>query len=319
MTATVTIVHPKHKPWQERLRRWLPALYERVVVANNRRKDARYFRRQGDLFDRLASLAGRPSHVEIETINRCNNTCAFCPVNRLVDPRPLTRMDDGLFRSIIDQLAVWRYAGVVNLFSNNEPFLDRRICDFASYARDRLPGAFLQVISNGTALDVQRVERILPELSRLIVNNYGRAPALNPSIAAIVAHLDAWRPELAGRTVVGLRLLDELKANRAGHAPNRSPRPTRFRSRCAYPFFQMVIRPDGKISLCCNDALGDMTLGDVSRRPLQEAWNSSERRAVQTAMLKGRDAIPLCAGCDNLSWAKPRRIAAAAATGKFTE
>ena len=26
--------------------------------------------------------------VEIETISRCNNTCAFCPVNRHVDPPP---------------------------------------------------------------------------------------------------------------------------------------------------------------------------------------------------------------------------------------
>ena len=319
MSATVTIVHPKPKPWQERLRRWLPALYERVVVANNRRKDARYLRRQGDLFERLAPLAGRPSHVEIETINRCNNTCAFCPVNRLVDPRPLARMDEALFRSIIDQLAAWNYGGVVNLFSNNEPFLDRRLCAFADYARDRLPGAFLQVISNGTALDVPRVERILPRLSRLIVNNYGGELALNPNIAEIVAHLDARRPELAGRMVVGLRLLDEFKTNRAGTAPNRSRRPAHFRSRCAYPFFQMVIRPDGKVSLCCNDALGQMTIGDVGHQPLPEAWASPERRAVHAAMLKGRDAIPLCAGCDNLSWAKPRRIAAALATGKFTE
>lgn len=303
MTATVTIVHPKHRPWQERLRHWLPAFYERAVLANNR------------------------------------------------------RMDEGLFRSIIDQLVAWNHTGVVNLFSNNEPFLDRRICDFADYARDKLPGAFLQVISNGAALDVPRVERILPKLSRLIVNNYSRTPALNPNIAAIVAHLDARRPELAGRMVVGLRLLDEFKTNRAGNAPNRSRRPApaiagpgdggytstesvpvsrvasrgtrlansrkpvlaRFRSRCAYPFFQMVIRPDGKISLCCNDALGEVTIGDVSQQPLPVAWASPERRAVQAAMLRGRDAIALCAGCDNLSWAKPRRITAALATGTFTE
>ena len=41
-------------------------------------------------------------------------------------------------------------------------------------------------------------------------------------------------------------------------------------------------------------------------------------RELQRAMLAGRDGIDLCRTCDNLSWAKPRRIAEAVAARSFT-
>ncbi|MCP5368492.1 MAG: SPASM domain-containing protein [Hyphomicrobiales bacterium] len=318
MEPQVRLVYPKDKPLKEWLRARLPRAYEAVVALNTRLKDRRYRRLQEDLFGHLAGMSEQPFHVEIETLNKCNSTCAFCPVNRDSDPRPTMRMDEALFRRIIDELADWDYRNVVNLFSNNEPFLDKRIFEFTEYARERLPHAFIQIISNGTALNVENTERILPHLSRLIVNNYSTRLVLHDNVQAIVDHLNAHRPDLAGKMVVGFRLLDEVKTNRAGNAPNRTVSETVYTSRCAYPFFQMVIRPDGKVSLCCNDALGEVTLGDAGTGALRAAWNSPERRQVQRAMLAGRDGIDLCRTCDNLSWAKPRRIAEAVAARSFT-
>lgn len=320
MKNTVTLVHPKDKPAQRWLRRVAPGAYEALNVANWRMKDRRYFRQQNasGVFDRLLSQADRPHHIEIETFNRCNSTCGFCPVNRNADPRPQARMDDTLFHAIIDELAEWDYRGVVNLFSNNEPFLDKRIFAFAEYARAKLPQAHLQIISNGTPLDIDKAERILPLLSRMVINNYASELTLHDNVAAIVAHLEAHRPELAGKLTVGLRQLDEFKTNRGGNSPNRKVRSPVYTSRCAYPYFQMVIRPDGKVSLCCNDALGQETLGDVAADGVRKAWADPRRRAVQEAMLKGRAGNGLCSHCDTLAWAKPKRIAEGLARGSFT-
>jgi MoaA/NifB/PqqE/SkfB family radical SAM enzyme len=270
------------------------------------------------VFTRLAAAADKPSHIEIETINKCNSTCSFCPVNRNSDPRKTMRMDEALFHRIIDELAAWDYRGTLNLFSNNEPFLDKRICGFAAHARAKLPHAFVQIISNGTALDVAGAERILPSLSHMVINNYATEYKLHDNVAAIIAYLEAKRPELAARLVVGYRLLNEFKTNRAGNAPNRKVKRTHFKSPCAYPFFQMVIRPDGKLSMCCNDALGEDTLGDVAAEGVMGAWRNANRRSVQQAMLKGRHTIPLCAKCDNLAWSRPNRIAKAVKSGNFT-
>ncbi|HEY7608578.1 MAG TPA: radical SAM protein [Alphaproteobacteria bacterium] len=318
LNGKVTISLPKAHPARARFRARFPMLYERFRLFRWKLKDL-YLRMSGrGVFRRLAAAAEKPAHIEIETINKCNSTCGFCPVNRNSDPRKTMRMDEALFRRIIDELAAWDYRGTLNLFSNNEPFLDKRIYDFAAYARAKLPQAFVQIISNGTALDTAGAERILPSLSHMVINNYATEYKLHANVAAIIAHLETKRPELADKLVVGYRLLDEFKTNRAGNAPNRKVRAPHFASPCAYPFFQMVIRPDGKLSMCCNDALGEDTLGDVATEGVKGAWLNANRRSVQQAMLKGRHTIPLCAKCDNLAWSRPKRIAKAVASGNFT-
>ena len=318
LNGKVTISLPKVHPARAQFRARFPTLYERFRLFRWKMKDL-YLRLSGPgVFRRLAVAAEMPAHIEIETINKCNSTCGFCPVNRNSDPRKTMRMDEALFHRIIDELAAWDYRGTLNLFSNNEPFLDKRIYDFAAYALTKLPETFVQIISNGTALDVAGAERILPNLSHMVINNYANAYRLHDNVAAIIAHLEAERPELADKLVVGYRLLDEFKTNRAGNAPNRKVRTPHFKSPCAYPFFQMVIRPDGKLSMCCNDAFGEDTLGDVTTEGVKGAWLNSNRRSVQQAMLKGRHTIPLCARCDNLAWSRPMRIAGAVASGNFT-
>lgn len=73
--------------------------------------------------------------IEIETQNRCNNDCPFCPVNRHNDTRKPKVMEENLFYTIIDQLRFMDYHGTISLFSNNEPLLDGRIFHFIEYAK----------------------------------------------------------------------------------------------------------------------------------------------------------------------------------------
>lgn len=84
-------------------------------------------------------------YVEIETINRCNGDCGFCPVNKNEKQREYKKMDRDLFEKIIIQLEELDYDGLLALFSNNEPFLDDRIFEFAQYARTKLPKAYIYI------------------------------------------------------------------------------------------------------------------------------------------------------------------------------
>jgi MoaA/NifB/PqqE/SkfB family radical SAM enzyme len=94
--------------------------------------------------------------VEIETINRCNGVCEFCPVNKKVDPREKKVMTLDLFRSIISQLRDMDYDGGLSLFSNNEPLLDERIVELSEYARNALPKARIHMYSNGTLFTIEK-------------------------------------------------------------------------------------------------------------------------------------------------------------------
>ena len=68
-----------------------------------------------------------PCLISIETINRCNSSCAFCPANKNTDKRPFAKMEEGLFHKIIGELSDLEYDGYLNLYVNNEPFMDVRI------------------------------------------------------------------------------------------------------------------------------------------------------------------------------------------------
>jgi MoaA/NifB/PqqE/SkfB family radical SAM enzyme len=302
-------IQPLKESRLRQLARRAPRLFEPLAVLRSLFKDRRYFYfRQGREFATLADDFPLPQAVDIETLNKCNSTCAFCPVNRFVDPREMMRMSEPLFRKIIDDLAGLGFRGNLRLFANNEPFLDKRIFDFAELARARLPNAIIEIYTNGTALDIAKTERIVRSLDRLTINNYAPRPVLHRNIGEIVDHIDRRRPDLAGKIRVNLRRLDEFISTRAGNAPNRAAIRVSYRSRCAYPFFEMVVRPDGKLSLCCNDALGQETLGDLSVQSIREAWADQRRKTVQGLMLQGRDKLDICRHCDNFFVAKPARV-----------
>lgn len=242
------------------------------------------------------------SQVEVETQNRCNGTCAFCPVNRNAPQRTYARMNDELYESVIEQLAGLRYSKALSLHSNNEPLLDKRLPDFAAFARKRLPKAKIKMFTNGTLLTLDLFRELMPSFDRIFINNYNDTPDFLPNIQEI--HDFCTTPEgencISGKTVViQLRDPHAVLSSRAGNAPNRKPPSSPPGYKCKYPFVQFIIRPDGRVSLCCNDALGQTTLGDLNDELLLDVWRGPAYADIRTRMAeKGRSAIPLCAVCD---------------------
>ena len=138
----------------------------------------------------VAQFANSPtppwfSHVELETLNRCNGGCEFCPVNRNAVQRPLARMSESLFEDILRQLAAIRYNKGLSLYSNNEPLLATRMPDFAALAKKRPPRAYLKLYTNGTLLTLDLFRQIVPHLDKLTVNNYNPIPEMHENIKEI--------------------------------------------------------------------------------------------------------------------------------------
>jgi len=237
------------------------------------------------------------NYVEIETINRCNNTCTFCPVNRDVDTRPFKLMDEQLFISIINQLREIGYSGKIGLFSNNEPLLDNRIFEFARITRETLPSVHLFILTNGLLLTIEKLELLMKHIDKLIIDNYDDNLNLTKPAQEIYNYC-LKNKVYQGKIKIWLRKKDEILTNRAGQAKNRSKiKP--LRSSCIYPFAQLIIRPDGKVSLCCNDALGQMTMGDLTKEKIIDVWNGETFRQTREKLLNGRQYVSLCSLCDS--------------------
>ena len=63
----------------------------------------------------------KPQIVEIQTINYCNAACKICPWPE-VKPRVAKRIDDVLWKSLLEQIAEIEPRRVIP-YLNNEPFL----------------------------------------------------------------------------------------------------------------------------------------------------------------------------------------------------
>ena len=238
------------------------------------------------------------SSIEIEVINRCNGECPFCPVNKHTDPRKLLKMDEKLFRKIIDELGELNYSGRLALHSNNEPFLDSRIIEFAKYAREKVPKAFLYMYTNGTLLTIEKFNAIIPYLDRIVIDNYNDDLKLHEN-AKNINDLCKNDRKLDKKVEIHVRKIHEVLDTRGGQSPNNNKRKT-YNMSCILPYKQMIIRPDGKTSLCCNDPYGKNTLADLNKMSLREAWHSKRAEKIRHSLRKNRAGISLCRFCDTI-------------------
>ena len=243
--------------------------------------------------------APMPQVVNIETINRCNSTCAFCSANIHAEKRPFMKIDDDLYRSIIDQLADWGYKGHLTLYGNNEPLLDTKIVERHKYAREKLPESFIFMSTNGLILNPDKIREVKPYIDQLIINNYSMEYKLHDNIQEIYDYVKAHEEEFADvEIIIQMRYLQEVLTNRAGSAPNKQADEKVIEETCLLPFTDLWITPNGKVGICCCDNLEVTDMGDLNEKSLKEIWEGPKLTAARKLIAKGRQNYPFCKHCD---------------------
>ena len=240
-----------------------------------------------------------PLVVNIETINRCNSTCAFCTANVHAEKRPLMKIEDDLYYSIIDQLADWGYKGHLTLYGNNEPLLDTRIVEFHKYAREKLPDAFIFMSTNGLILTLDTVKEVKKYVNQLIINNYCMDMKLHDNIKEIYDYVKAHPEEFDDvEILIQMRYLQEVLTNRAGSAPNKQATEKVITETCLMPYTDMWIMPNGKMGICCCDNFEVTDLADIREVGVKAGWNSEKYRKLREDLRHGRQNYAFCKHCD---------------------
>ena len=234
-------------------------------------------------------------YIEIETVNRCNGECSFCPVNKYSSQREYHKMSKELFESIIEQLVELEYNGLIALFSNNEPFIDDQIEEFARYTKEKLPDAYVYLYTNGTLLTKERVFNIIKYLDFLQIDNYnpGKEKPYTITEAEKIIFENGFEKKYNYFEIDK----EAIRSSRGGNSPNSKVYYS-IDAACCLPYVQMVVRPDGKISLCCNDALGENTLGDLTKNRILDIWNGALYDRVRKRISSGRYNFASCKYCN---------------------
>jgi radical SAM protein with 4Fe4S-binding SPASM domain len=239
-----------------------------------------------DFINRVKTLQSRLNQkklfriIEIETINRCNNSCHFCPANAKTDTRLFQKMTRTLFEKIINELAHLKYCGTIFFHSNNEPLLDEDLESKIGYARIRCPKAYLSFYTNGKLLTPEMIQKFgKAGIDKITINNYCNDLHLNQHIEELLTKIRSSAPNKNISTYDDFLFLKS--------------------SPCYLPFREIIIRPDGKVSLCSNDACGKKTMGDVNSDDLETIWFGEAFRETRQKLVQNkRYELAVCNRCD---------------------
>ncbi len=242
----------------------------------------------------------KPQCVSIETFNRCNNDCSFCPANKNHDVRKPQYMSRDTFAYILKMLKDWDYTGEICLSGNNEPLLDKRILEFAQMASSELGECKITLWTNAMLLNLDLFEQLMEYLDELQIDNYNDNYDLNPSVATIMQHVEKNMERYHDkRIVINLRKKNEILSSRGGKAPNHTNGNSIYSAvGCFSPYNDLFIRPNGELNLCCADVYGEFTIGSIFDKTLQDWWYGDEYLKLRELLACNRSKIDVCKQCD---------------------
>lgn len=238
------------------------------------------------------------NYLEIETCNLCNRKCPWCLFGQLTNFRgnELQFLDTFYILKILDELKQNIFKGVISFYSMNEPLLDWRIRDGSLFqlCRNILgdTNVKMRINTNGILLNNSNAKKMFEAgLDNMYISCYDeeilvKAKSLQKKYASIVV----------------LDFTDEkaniLKFNRAGSIKSYSGFVTENKKSCTLPLFSSVIGFDGEVRLCCNDAIGQIKLGNVKKENLYDILNGKEMKKLRNKILINREEVYPCNICN---------------------
>ena len=266
---------------------------------------------------------GWPDIVQIESTNKCNAKCVFCPRDEM--HRDQGVMDMALYRKIVDECAG---LGITHVRMHNygEALMDRQLVEKVRYAKT-MGIREVGMISNGSLL-TETVSRGLIEAGLDAINisvdaagkevfertrlqlNYDKVIENIRTFVRVRSEFGRRRPKLILSFVRQDNSADERAFieewsgiadkihitdlhNWAGTLNDRSD----VRFPCYRLWLTFTVLWDGRVSLCCADFDGRHVLGDLRTASISEIWNAPAYRAARGEHLKsGGPAI--CRSCD---------------------
>jgi len=263
--------------------------------------------------------------VELEPHAFCNRTCSFCPNSTIDRLTVKTVLDRPLYESVLDDLSSIGYDQVLRFARYSEPMADEHIYDMVAMARQRLPKATIDIVTNGDYLDPQALIRLRESgLSVLRISVYmrkglawsvagaqdeikrlGKRIQISPACdVATASTVGATFPFKDMEILVFSHNFDEIGYDRGQLVKGLVDQDYVRRSPCFLVFSNFTVDFNGKVMPCCNlrsdhpqhqpFVLGDLSdrrhsIFDVYANRLSTEW----RRSLVTA---GKKEYP-CSTC----------------------
>jgi len=101
-----------------------------------------------------------PKIVVLQTVNRCNSSCAMCPYCETLAKDKQSTMTLVLFDKILNQMSKEKTFETLILSFQNEPLLDKNTILYAKKFKEMFPHKNLEIVTNGVLM----TETTAPEI-----------------------------------------------------------------------------------------------------------------------------------------------------------
>jgi cyclic pyranopterin phosphate synthase len=222
-----------------------------------------------------------PQVVEIEVSRHCNRRCAYCPQSFDWYRGEERFMPLALFRSIVEQLGAMAFSGRLSFHLYNEPLLRPDLADLVALARASLPLGYFVLYTNGDLLTDLRYASLLEAgIDSFFVTRHSSKP-------------------LPVRPYQTVRYPGEFPMSSRGALVDGVPGASSLPCYAAHEM--LIIRHDGQVVLCHEDATSRQPMGDLNRQSVAEVWTGQEFARFRKLLGRGKRkaACGLCGQCDN--------------------
>ncbi|PWJ88379.1 radical SAM family protein [Mesorhizobium loti] len=255
--------------------------------------------RKATFVDRVQMVGKVPlfSFVEINPTELCNRACVFCPrVDDAIYPNQRLHMSVELARKIAADLKDLAYEGTVHICGFGEPLLHPKIIDLV-----RAFGEFrVELTTNGDRLTASMVRDLTAAGCDYICVSMYDGPSQIEHFEAIFAEAgssefilrDRWQPEEEN---FGLSHL----TNRAGTINVGEQRPIDATRPCWYAGYQLMLDWNGDVLLCPQDWHKVVRFGSAAHEHLLDIWTSPAMRKRRMQLLRSREGLSPCGGCNS--------------------
>lgn len=274
-----------------------------------------------------------PRYIAMETTGRCNARCSICPHSTL--DRRNKDMSDELFQKVISDLQQVPSNLPIIIFLNvvNEPFLDKKIFQRISHIADKLPNSKFDLYTNFNAIpkdffdNIWQIKPSKINISFNHANKFEYENSMHLNFDRTVRNLTRLISDNKERkfyhsirlsrvkdsTYKDQQFIDECRslfdafeynvdytinlANRCDWLndidTNKTPVPYTFPCR---QWLGITIFCNGTVPLCCMDARGKFSIGDLNKSSILEIYNRKHFRHLREST-PSRETVYPCNTC----------------------
>ena len=245
-----------------------------------------------------------PSEVEISESGTCNRVCSFCPRSDPNYEDIKEFISNDLHDKLCKELAALNFSGVIRYSGFVEPLLDKNIYNLIKSARNSLPEARIEIVTNGDVLDKKRlIELFKNGLNTILITVYdGAEDAKKFEKLCLDCNLNSSQYVIRHRYLPPEKDFGITMSNRAGLMANAEykikPLEKKLNTACYYPSYTFFLDYNGDVLMCPHDWGKKRILGNLKKESFLKIWTSRFAIITRTRLNKSDRNFSPCNVCD---------------------